>query len=1209
MGNFPQTGVELVAKGLSAFLGALNEGNTAVKGFVKGTSEASVSSRAFGEIITGALRQVGAMAVNALGQATRAVTGFVKDSLGLAGDFESGMLQFQSVAGKSVDTSGLEQFKQLFLDIGKELPVSTSDVQKAAIEMVKGGIDPATIAAGGLRQNIQFASAAMGGDLVAAAETSSKILGGWISQSATAADKSDFLAKATDLLTKAANASSVDVHELSLGLFNAQGVAKNAGVSFEDLTTTLAELAPRFASSSEAGNSVKNMLSRLQPTTKSAIAAFEGLGLVTEDGGNKFYTAEGKFVGFEKASQLLQDSLAGLTNQQRQQVLQTMFGMDAMNAASGLAELGAKGYQDMTAALENANGVQLAAQTTQQGYNTAMDNASGSVEALKITLGTHLLPVITTLMNDYIAPGINSLTTFAEKFLNLVPSIMASDNPLQTFINALRVAAPNMLDLINHIQDIKDTLVGFAEGVKPFVTVIQENLTPILAGLGTAITALLIPSVVSAGVAFAGAAIAAAPLVLTITGIGVAGALLVKGWTENWGGIQEKTQAVWDYLQPVFLQVQNWLEVNIPKAVQVVSAYWTDTLWPALQKVWSFIDTNVLPILDVLASVALAELKVEVAAGAALWSNVLWPALKAVGDFIGNTLIPIISVLVDVNLAVLQKASEALAGFWQKVLQPALEAAGTYLNATLGPAVKSLGDWFNNNVVPALKAAWDWLTKVTGGFSGVGSAIDSVIGGLSRFADGVRNLKLPDWLTPGSPTPWEIALRSLGDTLGGHVVPNVNVLSAALDELGPQFSTAGKEAIDRLGRALTESTLPSKSRKTAKDVMTGFADGVNSYSNLATDAIRKSGEKAIAAMEEVWKVESPSKITFNIGVFAAQGLIEGLVGMFPQLDSVIRHMGSVLTGGIDHVSKDVQDKIDEMIKSATQAVNDAKKGLADIVIGGLGAQASTDRQKMSNMDELSKLSDKSRAEAKAALDKAEAEASKMRDAKQGAEYYAQRSRQIFELASLKDQLEENSFNTQRDHLQAAFNMQKSGLDFLKQQQKDNLAELTKAQGSGDTARAKQLQAQADYYTVQVAQAQQKFDAAQEALQRGPRIDDAQRSLQERYQLLLDAQKAEGQQQQLQFAQGSDTSKLLDSMQALMTSLITSGAQDTSLVDAIGSLITQLSSLPATLAQMASQPSQGSTTTNTTNFNMPIYSNNSPAALQQSMAIAKAGVMS
>jgi TP901 family phage tail tape measure protein len=117
----------------------------------------------------------------------------------------------------------------------------------------------------------------MDGDLAQAAEISAKILGGWTSAAATAQERTDFLTHSTDLMTKAANASAVDVKGLSQGIFNAQGIAKTAGVSFDDLTTTLATLAPRFASSSEAGNSLKNMIARLQPTTDPAADAMRGL--------------------------------------------------------------------------------------------------------------------------------------------------------------------------------------------------------------------------------------------------------------------------------------------------------------------------------------------------------------------------------------------------------------------------------------------------------------------------------------------------------------------------------------------------------------------------------------------------------------------------------------------------------------------------------------------------------------------------------------------------------------------------------------------------------------------------------------------------------------------------------------------------------------------------------------------------------------------
>ena len=218
----PKAGVQLVAEGLSAFESGMGRADKAVQDFGQsGAKAGGAFDKGFGDVVTGALRQVGALGVEALLKAGQAVAGFVKDSIGLAGDFQSGMLEFQAVAGKDVDTKGLEKFKDLFITLGKELPVSTSDVEKAAIEMVKGGIDPAIVAAGGLRQNIQFAAAAMGGDLVAAANVSAKILGGWSDVNATASDKAAFLTHATDQLTKAANASSVDVHELSLGIFNA----------------------------------------------------------------------------------------------------------------------------------------------------------------------------------------------------------------------------------------------------------------------------------------------------------------------------------------------------------------------------------------------------------------------------------------------------------------------------------------------------------------------------------------------------------------------------------------------------------------------------------------------------------------------------------------------------------------------------------------------------------------------------------------------------------------------------------------------------------------------------------------------------------------------------------------------------------------------------------------------------------------------------
>ena len=456
-----EAGVQLIASGVASYISDINKADNTTTGFYKTLGSSDKSAGAFQEVITGALRHVGVALVEFAAQGAKAIGGFVKDSIGLAGEFESGMLDFQVAAGKKVDTEGLEEFRDLFIDIGKRLPVSTSDVQAAALEMVKGGIDPAIIAAGGLERNIQFASAAMKGDLVKAAEISSKVLGGWSDANATAEEKTNFLTMATDMMTKAANASATDVEGLSRGIFNAQGIAKTAGVGFGDLTTTLALLAPRFASSSEAGNSLKNMIARLQPTTDPAREAMASLGLFTEETGSAFYDAAGNFVGFEQASGMLQQSLAGLTKEQQASLLQTIFGNDAMGAAAALADGGAAAYRNMAEDMTMANGVAEAAALKQQGFETSLDNAKGSVEALQITIGSFLLPVLSDLLDNHIAPAVNALTDLAsaligdeEAFNKLSPAMKDVATAIEGFIDNVSAGIGIVQDIAGEIQGL-----------------------------------------------------------------------------------------------------------------------------------------------------------------------------------------------------------------------------------------------------------------------------------------------------------------------------------------------------------------------------------------------------------------------------------------------------------------------------------------------------------------------------------------------------------------------------------------------------------------------------------------------------------------------------------------------------------------------------------------------------------------------------------
>ncbi len=63
------------------------------------------------------------------------------------------------------------------------------------------------------------------------------------------------------------------------------------------------------------------------------------------------------------------------------------------------------------------------------------------------------------------------------------------------------------------------------------------------------------------------------------------------------------------------------------------------------------------------------------------------------------------------------------------------------------------------NAIASLKAKW------TAGFDGIRAAIQKVVDFIQKLKDKLMNLILPDWLTPGSPTPFELGLLGISKAL------------------------------------------------------------------------------------------------------------------------------------------------------------------------------------------------------------------------------------------------------------------------------------------------------------------------------------------------------------------------------------------------------------------------------------------------------------
>lgn len=453
------------------------------------------------EASIGALRQVGEFATQGLAAAGQAVLSFAADGISAAGDFEDGMNLFGIAVGDSLaeGEQSLEDFRDLFIQLGQELPVSTADVQKAATALAKGGLEPAVIAAGALRDSLNFAAAA-GMGLEEAAELTVKQLGTFVPIGASVAEQTRFMAESQNLLVKAAGASTLNVDKLGSALLAAGGQAQASGVNYADFVTTMGLISPAFDSAAEAGTSYKNFLARLQPTTSSASKAMAELGLLTEQGTSRFYDAEGAFIGNRAAAELLQGAVEGLSDAEKVRNLQAIFGNDAMGAANALIKSGAEGYDLFADKMAKATGVQATAAAAQQGYNFALDNAMGSLEALQITLGTAVLPGLTRLI-EIGAGGVNMLTEF-----------VAATQEGETWLSALGQAIS---------QYGQPALVGLTTALIAYATVQTVQAIPAILASIPALAAQTTAFVANAAAVLAAAA-PYALIAVAVAGVGIA---------------------------------------------------------------------------------------------------------------------------------------------------------------------------------------------------------------------------------------------------------------------------------------------------------------------------------------------------------------------------------------------------------------------------------------------------------------------------------------------------------------------------------------------------------------------------------------------------------------------------------------------------------------------------------------------------------------
>ena len=316
----------------------------------------------------------------------------------------------------------------------------------------------------------------------------------------------------------------------------------------------------------------------------------------------------------------------------------------------------------------------------------------------------------------------DATSDWAEKWQTFKNKITTALAPVgEAMMDGLGKAMDSVAEIFER-PDVQEGLTKFTELIGTFITKIVEHIPPLIDGFFRFVEFLknnqgIVVAVLTAlgaaalvwGYTTAAAAITAItpllPVIAVILLIAAVVYLLYEAWNNNFMGIRDTVMNLWAGMQPVFAALREWLSVVIPAALQVLKDWWDQAIqnW---QMVWNFLQTYILPV------------------------------FQAVANLIG---------------AVLNLALEVMAGIIQNIIVPALTSLWSWIDEKIMPVIMKLASWLREKLGPA--------------FDRIGEAIRGVVAWINKLSSNISNIKLPKWLTPGSPTPFETGLRGIASAM------------------------------------------------------------------------------------------------------------------------------------------------------------------------------------------------------------------------------------------------------------------------------------------------------------------------------------------------------------------------------------------------------------------------------------------------------------
>jgi len=286
-------------------------------------------------------------------------------------DFDKQMSSVDAATHESA--ANMKLLREAAVKAGADTAFSAGEAAQGIEELAKAGVSTKDILAGGLNGSLSLAAAGSLGvgeaaEIAASALTQFKLSG-------------DKVPHVADLLAAGAGKAQGSVQDLGAALNQSGLVAASTGLTIEETTGALAAFASAGLTGSDAGTSFKTMLMSLNPNSAAAASLMHELGISA-------YDAQGNFVGMSEYAGILQNALKGMSDEQRNATLKTLFGSDAVRAANVLYEQGADGISKWEGAVNDAGYAADTAARMQNNLAGDIEKLGGSIDSVFLKSGS-----------------------------------------------------------------------------------------------------------------------------------------------------------------------------------------------------------------------------------------------------------------------------------------------------------------------------------------------------------------------------------------------------------------------------------------------------------------------------------------------------------------------------------------------------------------------------------------------------------------------------------------------------------------------------------------------------------------------------------------------------------------------------------------------------------------------------------------------------